>query len=96
MASDDAPSLEKLWLGGRTGCLAPWSEAKAWALRVVWKETHKGNMHGVNTYVAGKVRKVGGGSPSPQAVGQLFEKMDSDRFWYPGKVYGDAGGRPAT
>ena len=53
-----------------------------WALRVVWKDTHKGNMHGVNTYVAGKVRKVGGGNPSPQAVGQLFEKMDSDpQLW---------------
>ena len=26
MASEDAPTLEKLWLGGRTGTLAAWSE----------------------------------------------------------------------
>ena len=101
MASDDAPSLEKLWHGGRTGTLAPWSEAKAWALRVVWRETHKGNDHGLNTYVAGKLRKIGGGKgpsgkPSPQAVGQVFEKMDDDRLWYPGKVYGDRSGRPSV
>ena len=48
-SDSDAPSLEKLWLGGKTGCLAPWSEAKAWALRTVWKETHKDSMHGVVT-----------------------------------------------
>jgi len=96
MASDDAHSLQELWLGGRTGTLAPWSEAKAWALRVVWKDAHKGSTHGLNTYVAGKLRKVGGGNPSPQAVGQLFEKMDKDRLWYPGKVYGDMGGRPSV
>ena len=46
----DAPSLETLWLGDRTGYLAPWSEAKAWALQTVWKETHKDSMHGVVTH----------------------------------------------
>ena len=40
MASEDAPTLEKLWLGGRTGILAAWSEAKAWALRVVDAPRH--------------------------------------------------------
>ena len=34
MASEDAPTLEDLWLAGRTGILAAWSEANAWALRV--------------------------------------------------------------
>ena len=78
MASEEAPTLEKLWLGGRTGNLAAWSEAKAWAMRVVWKQAHKGNTHGLNTYVAGKLRKIGGGQPTPQAIGQLYEKMDDD------------------
>jgi len=97
MASEDVPSLEKLWLGGREGNLAAWSEAKAWALREVWKETHKDSTHGLNTYVAGKLYKIGSREhPSSQAVGKLFAKMDSDRFWYPGKVYGDAGGRPCA
>ena len=96
MASDDDPTLEKLWLGGRTGTLAPWSEAKAWAMRVVWKDAHKGSTHGLNTYVAGKLRKIGGGKPTPQALGRLYEKMDDDPHWYPGKVYGDVGGRPSA
>ena len=26
MASEDVPTLEKLWLGGRTGILAAWSK----------------------------------------------------------------------
>ena len=67
MASEEAPTLEKLWLGGRTGTLAVWSEAKAWALRVVWKQAHEGNTHGLNTYVAGKLQKIGGGQPTSQA-----------------------------
>ena len=41
MASEEAPTLEKLWLGGRTGTLAVWSEAKAWALRVVDAPRHE-------------------------------------------------------
>ena len=76
--------LQRAWTQGRTGYLAAWSEAKAWALREVWRETHNSD-HGLGTHVAGKLRKVGGGAPTSQAVMQLFHKMDADPEWFPGK-----------
>ena len=76
--------LQRAWTQGRTGYLAAWSEAKAWALREVWRETHNSD-HGLGTHVAGKLRKVGGGAPTSQAVMQLFRKMDADPEWFPGK-----------
>jgi hypothetical protein len=39
----------------------------------------------LNTYVAGKLKKVGGGQPTRQSVRELFEKMDEDTEWFPGK-----------
>ena len=44
------------WLGGRPGCLPALQQAKAWALREVWRETGKGD-YGMNTFVAGKLKK---------------------------------------
>ena len=61
--------LREAWLGGRTGSLSALSEAKAWALREVWRESGKPD-HGMLSFIASKVKKVGvggrsGGSPSP-------------------------------
>ena len=76
--------LKQAWTQGRTGHLSAWSEAKAWALREVWRETHTSD-HGLGTHVAGKLRKVGGGQPTGEAVMKLFRKMDADADWFPGK-----------
>ena len=76
--------LKRAWTEGRTGHLNAWSEAKAWALREVWRDTHKSD-HGLGTHVAGKLRKVGGGAPSGEAVMKLFRKIDADPEWFPGK-----------
>ena len=61
---------------------------KAWALREVYKDMHKGKTHGINMYVAGKVEKEGGGHPTGEAIRLFFVKVDQDSSWFPGKRYG--------
>ena len=95
MDHDDAQrALAQLWRQARDGSLTPWSQAKAWALREVWKETHGDKTYGLLSHVASRLKKQGGGKPSTSAVSQLYEKMDSDADWFPGKFYGSLGGRP--
>jgi hypothetical protein len=49
---------------------------------------------GMQTYIAGKLKKQGGGKPSSNAVKQFFEKVDADADWFPGKAnYDDVGGK---
>ena len=60
----DQQSLATLWTSARRGCLTPWSEAKVWALREVYLEHGPGKKHGLNEWVAKKVRNVGGGRPT--------------------------------
>ena len=77
--------LQQFWLGGRHGYLSPLSEARAWALREVWRDDDKPE-YGMLSYIAGKLKKVGGNeSPTPQALGKFFTKLDEDPQWYPGK-----------
>ena len=40
----------------------------------------------MQTYIAGKLKKKGGGSPSCSAVHQFFAKVDADDDWFPGKA----------
>ena len=47
------------------------------------------------TYIAGKLKKQDGCSPSSNAVKQLFVKVDADADWFPGKAnYDDVGALP--
>ena len=92
--SDGQQRLADLWLQAKKGRLAPWAEAKAWGLREAWKESHGERTYGLLDFVATRVKKQGGGSPSASAISQLFEKMDNDRAWFPGKSYGASGGMP--
>ena len=50
--------LKKAWLQGRAGHLSGQSEAKLWAVREVWRAEKKSN-HGLQTFAAGLVTKVG-------------------------------------
>ena len=46
------------------------------------------------TSIAAKLTVAGGkASPSPQAMGQFYEKIDSDDEWFPGKICGERRGR---
>lgn len=85
MAHESSQSLLKeAWQGGRHGKMNAIAEARAWALREVWREQHK-TEYGLLCFVATRVEKVGGGSPTPSAVAQFFERIDGDDDWYPGK-----------
>ena len=75
-------SLAQLWQHAKDGCLTPWAQAKAWAIREVWKETKGSKTYGLCPHVAERVVKQGGGNPTKQAIAQLFEKMDAHTFGY--------------
>jgi len=55
------------WNGGRKGTMSPWTKAKVFGMHAIaklqgWKVT--------NEDIAKVVKKVGGGSPSDQAISQ--------------------------
>jgi len=87
--------LKKAWCGGRKGHLSALSEARAWALREVWQDDGKTD-YGMCTYIAGKVKKIGGGNPTRSAMRQFFEKLDEDPDWYPGKNLQETFGPPSV
>ena len=66
----DQETLRELWRGGPDGALCPWEQAKAWGLREAWLADGK-SAYGMQTFVASKLRKNGGGQPQPQAAQQL-------------------------
>ena len=77
-------SLRQAWCSCRDDQLPAWAQAKAWALREVWRDSGKSD-HGLAAYVAGKVAKGNGQHPSGEAIVKLFHKMDADADWFPGK-----------
>ena len=82
-------TLKKFWLQAPEGRLCAREQAKAWALREVWREEGKGD-HGLYCWVASKVKKTkngkpAGARPTSSAMEQFFEKVDADGDWYPGK-----------
>ena len=57
----EAPQMQLIrdaWWKTKTGCLSACAQAKVWALREVWRDTHAGD-HGLGAYVASKVEKAG-------------------------------------
>jgi hypothetical protein len=60
MDHDDAQrALAQLWRQARDGILTPWTQAKAWALREVWKETHGDKTYGLLSHVASRLMQSG-------------------------------------
>jgi hypothetical protein len=49
MAAAQQDLLRTAWLGGRTGYLSAWSEAKLWAAREVWRSEKEGDF-GLQTW----------------------------------------------
>ena len=48
----------------------------------------------MKTYIAGKLKKQGGGQPSSEAARRFFERVDADTDWFPGKAnYDNVGGK---
>ena len=77
--------LKKAWHGGRQGYLSPLSEARAWALREIWQEEGKPD-YGMLTYIAGKVKKNGGGNPTQQAMSSSLPKWTLTQSGSQGRV----------
>ena len=84
MAESQQDLLRRAWTEGRDGNLSAMAEAKAWALREVWRAEGKGDW-GLNSFVAQRVQKIGGGTPGQPSISKFFKKVDSDPEWYPGK-----------
>ena len=84
--------LKEAWLGGREGTMSGQTQARAWALKEVWKEDHgEKNTYGMLGHIASKLYTITPPrkkkeNPTPSAVRQLFEKMDNDKEWFPGKT----------
>ena len=49
----------------------------------------------MKTFIAGKLKKKGGGSPSSEAMTQFFDKVDVDDDWFPGKGNYENTGAPS-
>ena len=76
--------LEEAWTGGSHGNLSALEEARAWALREVWYEQGQSD-YGLCPFVAQRVTKIGGGHPNRHSIFKLYEKIDNDEDWFPGK-----------
>ena len=90
MAAQKQDLLKELWWGGKPGTMSAQEEARAWGLREAWQEEHGDKTYGMNTWIASKVWKIKDGKkkqehPTPEALRRLFEKIDSDSEWFPGK-----------
>ena len=90
--------LSQLWKKARKdGCMAPWQQAKVFGLKEAWQEIHGEKTYGQAAWIAERVFVQGHPQqhPTASAVRQLLKKMDNDEDWFPGKVTGSLGGRPA-
>ena len=84
MSASQQELLREAWLGGRDGNLSALAQARAWALREVWRG-EKDSEHGMYAYIAAKLTKIGGGRPRGEAVQRLLAQVDNDPEWFPGK-----------
>ena len=83
-------ALSRAWFAGKEGGLCGREQARAWALREVWREEGKSD-YGAMSFVASRVRKTKAGKPSgdhptSQSIKEFFERVDADPEWHPGKV----------
>lgn len=81
--------LRDAWQGGMDDRLCAREQAKAWALREVWREDGKSE-YGLHTFVASRVKKnkkgkPTGAHPTRASMQEFFNKIDADPEWYPGK-----------
>ena len=77
MAESKQDMLRSAWLDAKDDSFSGIEQAKAWALREIWRDVGKAD-HGMNIHIAGKLKKQGGGAPSSEAVRKFFDKVDTD------------------
>ena len=59
--------MRRLWLGAKEGAMCGREQARAWALRDVWKEEHDSE-YGMYTSIANKLKKTLNGRPAGLGV----------------------------
>ena len=88
----DQEALRRAWLDAPANRLCAWEVAKALGLREASKDIHSGNVN--LPWIAARVAKVDGGNPSRSALHQLFDKIDVDPEWFPGKKWHETRTKP--
>ncbi|CAK0801209.1 unnamed protein product [Prorocentrum cordatum] len=83
-------ALSRAWFAGKEGGLCGREQARARALREVRREEGKSD-YGAMSFVASRARKTKVGKPSgdhptSQSIKELFERVDADPEWHPGKL----------
>lgn len=76
--------MRKAWTGGSDRYMSALTEVKAWALREVWRQEKKPD-YGMLPFIRSCVKKGDGSNPSAVAVLKLFQRIDSEAGWFPGK-----------
>ena len=77
--------LQNLCKSGREGYLSALEQMRAVAYRDIYLELGV-PAYGLQSKVAGKLTKIGGGSPTSEAIRLLWQKVDEDPAWFPGNV----------
>ena len=86
-ATVSVPQGPKWWVEGeRADRLAPWGQAKLWALHVVNEEL---GLSMDDADMAKLVQKPNGEAVSKQAVQQLRVAIEADPAWHPGKGHAE-------
>jgi hypothetical protein len=80
----DQEQMRAYWRSAPAGRLCPWEQAKALALREVYKKLNDGEPPKLD-WIAARVTKVGGGHPERGSLSEFFAKVDEDPDWFPGK-----------
>jgi hypothetical protein len=66
--------------------LSPLEQMRVVCYRDAYREASPGVVENLHARIAPKVQKIGGGSPTRNAIRQLLEQVDADPAWYPGKA----------
>jgi len=66
--------------------LSPLEQMRVACYRGAYREAFPGVVENLHARIAPKVQKIGGGSPTRNAIRQLLEQVDADPAWYPGKA----------
>ena len=66
--------------------MSPLEQMRVVCYRDAYREASPGVVENLHARIAPKVQKIGGGSPTRNAIRQLLEQVDADPAWYPGKA----------
>ena len=66
--------------------MSPLEQMRVVCYRDAYRAASPVVVENLHARIAPKVQKIGGGSPTRNAIRQLLEQVDADPAWYPGKA----------